>query len=146
MRRGYQPVLGDCCSVTASRFAIGGVPHSSSTNTATFLGSGVQDARPHAAGLYDAVAHPTAALNVVFNHTMHLVEGYGRSTVGAPQTLTTNSAVVKCQRNVAQTFPMTTCFWTNYGAIGVVDFFPPAGDHVPFAQAASQTRSSSPTH
>ncbi|MEU9498913.1 hypothetical protein [Streptomyces sp. NPDC048196] len=89
--------------------------------------------------LYDKVADPAAALHKVFDHTMHLEKDYGRNPVGSPQSFTTKDVVLKCQQNVADTFPMTTCFWANYGAIGVVDFFPPHGKHVPLDEAAAKT-------
>ncbi|MEX2980897.1 hypothetical protein [Streptomyces sp. C36] len=89
--------------------------------------------------LYDKVADPTAALDKVFSHTMDLEKGYGRNPVGSPQAFTTKELVLKCRQNVTDTFPMTTCFWANYGAVGVVDFFPPEGKHVPVDEAAAQT-------
>lgn len=89
--------------------------------------------------LYEKVANPAAALDKVFSHTMDLEKGYGRTPVGEPKTFTTKDVVLKCQQNVSDTFPMTTCFWANYGAIGVVDFFPPDGKHVPVDTAAAQT-------
>ncbi|MEU4302866.1 hypothetical protein [Kitasatospora aureofaciens] len=89
--------------------------------------------------LYEKVADPAASLDKVFSHTMELEKGYGRNPVGEPKTFTTKDLVLKCQQNVSDTFPMTTCFWANYGAIGVVDFFPPDGKHVPIDEAAAQT-------
>ncbi|KJS52802.1 hypothetical protein VM98_29075 [Streptomyces rubellomurinus subsp. indigoferus] len=89
--------------------------------------------------LYEKVADPAASLDKVFAHTMHLAQGYGRKPVGEPKSFTTKDSVVKCQQNVSDTFPMTTCFWANYGAIGVVDFFPPDGKHVPIDEAAART-------
>ncbi|MEU1286131.1 hypothetical protein [Kitasatospora sp. NPDC005856] len=70
---------------------------------------------------------------------MDLEKGYGRNPVGEPKTFTTKELVVKCRQNVSDTFPMTTCFWANYGAISVVDFFPPDGKHVPVDEAAART-------
>ncbi|MER6026199.1 hypothetical protein [Streptomyces sp. NPDC001851] len=89
--------------------------------------------------LYEKVADPAASLDKVFSHTMHLEKGYGRNPVGRPKSFTTKDLVLKCQQNVSDTFPMTTCFWADYGAIGVVDFFPPDGKHVPIDEAAAQT-------
>ncbi|MFH8408923.1 hypothetical protein ACH4FX_29620 [Streptomyces sp. NPDC018019] len=89
--------------------------------------------------LYGKIADPTASLGKVFSRTMDLEKGYGRNPVGEPKTFTTKDLVLKCQQNVSDTFPMTTCFWANYGAIGVVDFFPPDGKHVPIDEAAAQT-------
>ncbi|UNO42351.1 hypothetical protein [Streptomyces sp. MST-110588] len=90
--------------------------------------------------LYRKVADPARALDKVFARTMHLAQGYGRNPVGTPQSFTTADLMLKCQQNVTDTFPMTTCFWADYGAIGVVDFFPPAGAHVPVDEAAVRTR------
>ncbi|GHG79113.1 hypothetical protein [Streptomyces griseocarneus] len=89
--------------------------------------------------LYEKVADPAASLDKVFEHTMHLEKGYGRTPVGEPKSFTTKDLVLKCRQNVSDTFPMTTCFWANYGAIGVVDFFPPDGKHVPVDEAAART-------
>ncbi|KJY42001.1 hypothetical protein VR41_09910 [Streptomyces sp. NRRL B-1568] len=89
--------------------------------------------------MYEKVADPAATLEKVFSHTMELEKGYGRNPVGQPKSFTTKELVVKCQQNVSDTFPMTTCFWANYGAIGVVDFFPPNGKHVPIDEAAAKT-------
>lgn len=86
---------------------------------------------------YGAVRVPV--LDKVFAHTMHLEQGYGRNPVGEPKAFTTKELVVKCQQNVSDTFPMTTCFWANHGAIGVVDLFPPDGRHVPVDEAAART-------
>ncbi|MEU8922394.1 hypothetical protein AB0D10_15870 [Kitasatospora sp. NPDC048545] len=88
--------------------------------------------------LYERVADPAASLSAVFSHTMDLEKGYGRTPVGEPKSFSTKDVVVECQQNVSDTFPMTTCFWANYGAIGVVDFFPPDGRHLPVDEAAAQ--------
>lgn len=89
--------------------------------------------------LYEKVDDPTAALDKAFSHSMDLAKGYGRTMVGKPETLTTKDLVMRCQQNVTDTFPMTSCYWANYGAIGLVDFFPPDGKHVPVKKAAAQT-------
>ncbi|UQI46325.1 hypothetical protein M1P56_19230 [Streptomyces sp. HU2014] len=88
--------------------------------------------------LYEKVADPAAALDKVFSRTMELEKGYGRNPVGEPKAFTTKNLVLKCQQNVSDTFPMTTCFWADYGAVGAVDFFPPDGKHVPVDEAAAQ--------
>ncbi|QHC23137.1 hypothetical protein [Streptomyces sp. GS7] len=89
--------------------------------------------------LYAKVADPAAALDKVFDRAMGLAKGYGRVPVGKPESFTTAGLVLKCQQNVSDTIPMTTCLWANYGAIGVVDLFPPAGRHLPLDEAAAQT-------
>ncbi|MCG6499616.1 hypothetical protein [Kitasatospora sp. A2-31] len=90
--------------------------------------------------LFAAVADPRAALEESFEHTMKLSAGYGRERVGEARLFTTRALVVKCQHNVAATFPMTTCFWANYGAVGSIDFFPAGGEHLPLDQAAARTQ------
>ncbi|UNZ15736.1 hypothetical protein [Streptomyces sp. 891-h] len=98
---------------------------------------------PHLMGetkLYKRIADPKASLKKSFRYTMDLIGSYGRSMVGKPRTFTTKELVIECQKNVADNFPMTTCMWANYGALGVVDFYPPSGTHVPVAKAAERTR------
>ncbi|MEV7021444.1 hypothetical protein [Kitasatospora sp. NPDC093558] len=90
--------------------------------------------------LFTAVADPQNALDRSFKHTMELLQGYGRKPVGDPKGYSTRTMVMKCQQNVTDTFPMTTCFWANYSAVGSIDFFPPNGEHVPLDQAAERTR------
>ncbi|MFJ3793333.1 hypothetical protein [Kitasatospora sp. NPDC090091] len=90
--------------------------------------------------LFAAVADPGAALDRSFEHTMKLSADYGRERIGEPRLFTTRALVVKCQQNVAATFPMTTCFWANYNAVGSIDFFPAGGEHLPLDQAAARTQ------
>ncbi|MBV6695841.1 hypothetical protein KV557_01715 [Kitasatospora aureofaciens] len=90
--------------------------------------------------LFATVADPQGALDKSFKDTMELVEGYGRTPVGEPRSYSTKTLVMKCQQNITDTFPMTTCFWANYSAVGSLDFFPPNNEHVPLDQAAEQTR------
>lgn len=90
--------------------------------------------------LYEKVAAPTASLDKIFNHSMQLSEGYGRNLIGKPQAVTSRTLATKCQKNVTDTFPMTTCFWANYGAVGTLDFFPPDGQYVPIESAAALTK------
>ncbi len=98
---------------------------------------------PHFTGrtdLFTKVADPQSALDASFEHSMKLAQSYGRSAVGEPKTYSTKTMVMKCQQNVTDGFPMTTCFWANYSAVGEVDFYPPNNQHVPLDQAAGQTR------
>ncbi|WP_329124523.1 hypothetical protein [Streptomyces sp. NBC_01353] len=90
--------------------------------------------------LYEQVADPAASLNTIFERTVRLEEGYGRNFTGEPRTFTSPTLVVTCQQNVTDTFPMTTCFWANYGAAGVLDFFPPDGQRVPIESAVRLTK------
>ncbi|GGV13161.1 hypothetical protein GCM10010260_60150 [Streptomyces filipinensis] len=90
--------------------------------------------------LYENVPDPTASLAKIFDHSMKLSVSYGRNLTGKPQISTSRSMVAKCQQNVTDTFPMTTCFWANYRAVGAVDFFPPDGQYVPIASAAALTK------
>ncbi|MDN3297327.1 hypothetical protein QWM81_25445 [Streptomyces ficellus] len=90
--------------------------------------------------LYDKVADPTASLDEIFEQSMSLSKSYGRDLIGEPRAFTSRTLVVKCGHNTADTLPMTTCFWANYGAAGVVDFFPPQGQHVPMESAAALTK------
>ncbi|MGW4160161.1 hypothetical protein [Streptomyces sp. NPDC004788] len=90
--------------------------------------------------LYEKIQDPKASLDRIFGHSMHLEEGYGRNLVGKPQLVTTRTMVIKCQQNVTDTFPMTTCLWANYGAAGVLDFFPFDGQYIPVASASRLTQ------
>ncbi|MFF9851261.1 hypothetical protein [Streptomyces litmocidini] len=94
-------------------------------------------ARTH---LYEDVKDPPAALNRIFDASTKLETGYGRNFHGDTKTVTSGALVVKCRQNVTDTFPMTTCFWANYGAAGVLDFFPFDDQYVPIASAASRTQ------
>ncbi|WP_159041686.1 hypothetical protein [Streptomyces aureus] len=90
--------------------------------------------------LYENVPDPTAALNRIFDGSVALATDYGRDFTGEPRTFTSGALVVKCRQNVTDTFPMTTCFWANYGAAGVVDFFPADAEYIPIASAVPWTR------
>ncbi|WP_190156129.1 hypothetical protein [Streptomyces litmocidini] len=90
--------------------------------------------------LYEDVKDPTAALNRIFDASTRLATGYGRNFHGATKTVTSGTLVVKCRQNVTDTFPMTTCFWANYGAAGVLDFFPFDDQYVPIESAAARTQ------
>ncbi|MGW9450642.1 hypothetical protein [Streptomyces sp. NPDC055632] len=90
--------------------------------------------------LYEKVADPAAALNRIYDRSTHLVEEEGRNFIGEATIATSSTLVVKCRQNVTDTFPMTTCFWANYGAAGSVDFFPPDGQYVPVESAVRLTR------
>ncbi|KQX54718.1 hypothetical protein ASE09_32205 [Streptomyces sp. Root66D1] len=94
-------------------------------------------ARTH---LYENVPDPAAALNAIFDASVDQATGYGRNFTGKPRTATSATLVVKCRQNVTDTFPMTTCFWANYGAAGVVDFFPADGQYLPIDSAVPWTR------
>ncbi|MEF9887132.1 hypothetical protein [Streptomyces sp. P9-A4] len=94
-------------------------------------------ARTH---LYENVPDPAAALNGIFDASTELATGYGRNFTGKARTATSPALVVKCRQNVTDTFPMTTCFWANYGAAGVVDFFPADGQYLPIDSAVPWTR------
>ncbi len=90
--------------------------------------------------LYENVPDPTASLNRIFDASMDLAKDYGRNPTGAPKTVTSSSLVVKCRQNVTDTFPMTTCLWANYGAAGVLDFFPFDDQYIPVDSAARLTQ------
>ncbi|MFD9613145.1 hypothetical protein ACFWWS_27710 [Streptomyces sp. NPDC059083] len=94
-------------------------------------------ARTH---LYADVPDPAASLDRVFDASMKLAEDYGRDLTGGTETVTSASLVVKCRQNVTDTFPMTTCLWANYGAVGVLDFFPFDDQYIPVASAARLTQ------
>ncbi|WP_406065003.1 hypothetical protein OG462_37940 [Streptomyces sp. NBC_01077] len=91
--------------------------------------------------LYERVTDPTAALNRIFAASVELETGYGRNFTGKAKTVTDSTLVVKCQQNVTDTFPMTTCLWANYGAVGSVDFFPADDQYIPIESAVPWTRS-----
>ncbi|MEV4429914.1 hypothetical protein AB0K23_32035 [Streptomyces sp. NPDC049602] len=90
--------------------------------------------------LYENVTDPIAALNRIFDASTKLATDYGRDFNGTGKTVTSSSLVVKCRQNVTDTFPMTTCLWANYGAAGVLDFFPFDDQYIPLDSAAAQTR------
>ncbi|MFD4314797.1 hypothetical protein [Streptomyces sp. NPDC058548] len=90
--------------------------------------------------LYANVPDPTAALNKIFDASVDQATGYGRNFTGEPRTVTSGTLVVKCRQNVTDTFPMTTCFWANYGAAGVVDFFPADTQYIPIDSAVPWTQ------
>ncbi|MFE5597168.1 hypothetical protein [Streptomyces sp. NPDC056549] len=94
-------------------------------------------ARTH---LYEDVPDPAASLDRIADASLDLAKDYGRNLTGEPETVTSASLVVKCRQNVTDTFPMTTCFWANYGAAGVLDFFPFGDQHIPVASAARLTQ------
>ncbi|MGW4704186.1 hypothetical protein [Streptomyces sp. NPDC004285] len=94
-------------------------------------------ARTH---LYVSVPDPAASLDRIAAASLDLAKDYGRHLTGEPETVTSASLVVTCRQNVADTFPMTTCLWANYGAVGVLDFFPFDDHYVPVASAARLTQ------
>lgn len=98
-------------------------------------------AAPHIAAEYDlyaAVPDPLKTVKTVY--TKSLAEDDERTLVGEPETVTTRTAAITCQKNVLETFPMTTCLWANHGAVGAVDFYPPAGRHPEIAEAVARTK------
>ncbi|WP_426367653.1 hypothetical protein [Streptomyces sp. E-08] len=90
--------------------------------------------------LYANVPDPAASLDRVFDASMNQAKDYGRNPTGEAETVTSAALVVKCRQNVADTFPMTTCFWADYGAVGVLDFFPFDDQYIPVASAARLTQ------
>ncbi|MFF8610969.1 hypothetical protein ACF06X_34250 [Streptomyces sp. NPDC015346] len=90
--------------------------------------------------LYEQIADPVASLKTIFERSVSLSESYGRNFTGEPQEVTSSDLLLKCQQNVSDTFPMTTCFWANYGAAGELDFFPPDGQAVPIQSAVQLTK------
>ncbi|MFD5878532.1 hypothetical protein [Streptomyces yangpuensis] len=98
-------------------------------------------AAPHIAAEYDlygAVPDPLKTVRTVYSTS--LAEEDERTLVGEPETVTTTTAAITCQKNVFETFPMTTCLWANHGAVGAVDFYPPAGRHPEIAEAVTRTK------
>ncbi|MFF4445629.1 hypothetical protein [Streptomyces sp. NPDC001502] len=96
---------------------------------------------PHIAAEYDlygAVPDPLKTVKSVYSES--LAEEDERTLVGEAVTVTTKTAAITCQQNVWETFPMTTCLWANHGAVGAVDFFPPAGRHTEISEAVARTR------
>lgn len=59
---------------------------------------------------------------------------------GEPEDFTTGDLAVQWQGSLAVSVPMTTCFWANYGAAGLVDSFPPACERLPLDETAAQTQ------
>ncbi|MGJ0152087.1 hypothetical protein ACR3S4_26305 [Streptomyces sp. CH8.1] len=96
---------------------------------------------PHIAAEYDlygAVPDPLKTVKSVYSES--LAEDDERTLVGEAETVTTKTAAITCQKNVFETFPMTTCLWANHGAVGAVDFYPPAGRHPEIAEAVARTK------
>ncbi|WKD31432.1 hypothetical protein [Streptomyces xanthophaeus] len=96
---------------------------------------------PHIAAEYDlygAVPDPLKTVTSVYGKS--LAEDDERTLVGEAVTVTTRTAAITCQQNVWETFPMTTCLWANHGAVGAVDFFPPAGRHPEISEAVARTK------
>ncbi|MFJ6053838.1 hypothetical protein [Streptomyces sp. NPDC092307] len=96
---------------------------------------------PHIAAEYDlygAVADPLKTVKTAY--TESLAGDDERTLVGEAETVTTKTAAITCQKNVWETYPMTTCLWANHGAVGAVDFFPPAGRHPEMAEAVARTK------
>ncbi|MFB0629303.1 hypothetical protein [Streptomyces sp. AB3(2024)] len=89
--------------------------------------------------LFDKVADPKATLDKVFEESLGAGKGE-RPLVGEPTAVSTPAAVIKCQQNVADSFPMTTCYWADYGAVGAIDYFPPGGKHFSMVQAVERTK------
>ncbi|MEU0403119.1 hypothetical protein ABZ318_23355 [Streptomyces sp. NPDC006197] len=90
--------------------------------------------------LYEDVKDPAATLNRIFDASAKGATEDGRDFHGDTKTVTSSTLVVKCRQNVTDTFPMTTCLWANYGAAGVLDFFPFDDQYVPIESAASRTQ------
>ncbi|MGW7027833.1 hypothetical protein ACWGFX_11695 [Streptomyces xanthophaeus] len=89
--------------------------------------------------LFDDVADPKDALEKAFEKSLP-ADDDDRVRVGGPTAVTTETLVMKCQENVADSFPMTTCLWANYGAVGAIDYFPPGGEHFSMHQAVERTK------
>ncbi|MFF4321693.1 hypothetical protein [Streptomyces sp. NPDC001568] len=98
-------------------------------------------AAPHIAAeydLYEAVPDPLKTVKDVY--TESLAKESERTLVGEATTVTTTTAALTCQQNVWNSHPMTTCLWANHGAVGAVDFFPPAGRHPDISEAVNRTK------
>ncbi|MEU9254223.1 hypothetical protein AB0D66_20460 [Streptomyces sp. NPDC048270] len=96
---------------------------------------------PHIAAEYDlygAVPDPLKSVKSAYSESLAAEDD--RTLVGEAETVTTQTAAISCQKNVWKTFPMTTCLWANHGAVGAVDFFPPAGRHPEIAEAVARTK------
>ncbi|MFG2749058.1 hypothetical protein [Streptomyces xanthophaeus] len=85
------------------------------------------------------MADPKDALEKAFEKSLP-ADDDDRVRVGEPTAVTTETLVMKCQENVADSFPMTTCLWANYGAVGAIDYFPPGGEHFSMHQAVERTK------
>jgi hypothetical protein len=104
---------------------------------------GIEATAPHfvtSTSLFEDVADPSAVLTQIVTETVDLSGSYDRAWQGEPQDLSTGDLAIQCQSSLALSVHMTTCFWANYGAAGLVDFFPPTGAPLPPEEAASQTQ------
>lgn len=89
--------------------------------------------------LFHTVPDPVAAAQKAM--AASLPPGGERKAVGEPTVVTAGTLAVACRHNLADGFPMASCFWASYGAVGAIDYFPPGGtDHLSMKQAVDRTK------
>ncbi|CAM5283817.1 hypothetical protein SAVIM338S_00185 [Streptomyces avidinii] len=89
--------------------------------------------------LFRTVPDPVAAVQKAM--AASLPPGGERTAVGEPTVVAAGTLAVACRHNLADGFPMASCFWADYGAVGAIDYFPPGGDrHFSVKQAVERTK------
>ncbi|MEE1753092.1 hypothetical protein [Streptomyces sp. SP18CS02] len=89
--------------------------------------------------LFRTVPDPVAAVQKAV--AASLPPGGQRRAVGEPTVVAAGTLALACRHNLADGFPMTSCFWADYGAVGTIDYFPPGGTrHFAMRQAVERTK------
>ncbi|MFD3557337.1 hypothetical protein ACFWWA_35350 [Streptomyces goshikiensis] len=90
--------------------------------------------------LFRTVPDPVAAVQKAMAASLPL--GGQRKAVGEPTVMAAGTLALACRHNLADGFPMASCFWADYGAVGAIDYFPPGGGdgHFAMTQAVERTK------
>ncbi|MFF4456920.1 hypothetical protein [Streptomyces goshikiensis] len=90
--------------------------------------------------LFRTVPDPVAAVQKAM--AASLPPGGQRKAVGEPTVVAAGTLALACRHNLADGFPMASCFWADYGAVGAIDYFPPGGGdgHFAMTQAVERTK------
>ncbi|MFF4449532.1 hypothetical protein [Streptomyces sp. NPDC001502] len=89
--------------------------------------------------LFRTVPDPVAAVQKAM--AASLPSGGQRTAVGEPTVVAAGTLALACRHNLADGFPMASCFWADYGAVGAIDYFPPGGNrHFAMTQAVERTK------
>ncbi|MFD9354698.1 hypothetical protein [Streptomyces sp. NPDC060031] len=89
--------------------------------------------------LFRTVPDPVAAVQKAMDAS--LPPDGQRKAVGEPTVVTAGTLALACRHNLADGFPMASCFWADYGAVGAIDYFPPGGNrHLSMTQAVARTK------
>ncbi|MFE2166470.1 hypothetical protein ACFXB3_15580 [Streptomyces sp. NPDC059447] len=89
--------------------------------------------------LFHTVPDPVAAVQKAM--AASLPPDGQRKAVGEPTVVMAGTLALACRHNIADGFPMASCFWADYGAVGAIDYFPPGGNrHLAMVQAVERTK------